>query len=144
MADRQAGCKIRERQVANIRRPIIIPKETQIKSETVVRYISRSPRVPRVARCIEGCERETLTTNGLNLRFPKEHFMFTKKHIAIAVGSALTIMAMGTQAAQGPSSSQAPYLNAIAPGVEFASILTAGDAARNGYQIGRASCRERV
>ena len=69
-----------------------IPKETQIKSKTVVRYISRSPRVPRVARCIEGCERETLdkttshptklqttaakslviTTNGLNLRFPNE------------------------------------------------------------------------
>lgn len=61
--------------------------------------------------------------------------MFTKKHIAIAVGSALTIMAMGTMAAQGPSSSQAPYLNAIAPGVEFASILTAGDAARNGYRM---------
>ena len=33
-------------------------KETQIKSKTVVRYISRSPRVPCVARCIEGCERD--------------------------------------------------------------------------------------
>ena len=69
-------------------------KETQIKSKTVVRYISRSPRVPCVARCIEGCERETLdkttshptklqttaakslviTTNGLNLRFPNVLF----------------------------------------------------------------------
>ena len=46
-------------------------RETQIKSKTVVRYISRSPRVPCVARCIEGCERETLTTNGFNLRFPR-------------------------------------------------------------------------
>ncbi|MFZ5522676.1 MAG: hypothetical protein ACOY9D_01150 [Pseudomonadota bacterium] len=61
--------------------------------------------------------------------------MFTKKRIAIVVGSALAIMAMGAQAAQGPSSSQAPYLNAIAPGVEFASILTAGDVARNGYRM---------
>jgi hypothetical protein len=38
----------------------------------MVRYISRSPRVPRAARCIEGCERETLTTNGLNQRFPRQ------------------------------------------------------------------------
>jgi len=61
--------------------------------------------------------------------------MFTKKRIAVSVGIALAIMAMGAQAAQGPSSSQAPYLNAIAPGVEFTSILTTGDVARNGYRM---------
>ena len=46
-------------------------KETPIKFKTMVRYISRSLRVPRVAGCIEGRERETLTTNGLNRRFLK-------------------------------------------------------------------------
>ena len=61
--------------------------------------------------------------------------MFTKKRIAIAVGSALAILAMGAQAAQGPSSSQPSYMNAIARGVEFNSILTTGDAARNGYRM---------
>lgn len=61
--------------------------------------------------------------------------MFTKKRIAVLVGSALAIMAMNAQAAQGTSSSQAPYVNAIAPGVEFTSILTAGDVARNGYRM---------
>jgi triphosphoribosyl-dephospho-CoA synthase len=45
-------------------------EEAQIKSKTMVRYVSRSSRVPRIAQCIEGCERETLTTNGLNQRFP--------------------------------------------------------------------------
>jgi hypothetical protein len=61
--------------------------------------------------------------------------MFTKKHIALLVSSALAVMAMDSMAAQGPSSSQAPYVNAIASGVEFTSILTAGDAARNGYRM---------
>jgi hypothetical protein len=37
-----------------------------IKSENMVRYIFRSPRVSHVTRCIEGCERKTLTTNGLD------------------------------------------------------------------------------
>ncbi|MDP2402092.1 MAG: hypothetical protein Q8M66_08940, partial [Actinomycetota bacterium] len=37
-------------------------------------------------------------------------------------------MALNTQAAGlGPSSSQAPYMNAIAPGIEFISVLTSGD-----------------
>ena len=61
--------------------------------------------------------------------------MFTKKRIAVLVSSALVVMAMDAKAAQGPSSSQAPYMNAIAPGVEFNSILTTGDAARNGYRM---------
>lgn len=61
--------------------------------------------------------------------------MFTKKCIAVLVSSTLAFMAMEAQAAQGPSSSQAPYVNAIATGVEFTSILTAGDAARNGYRM---------
>jgi hypothetical protein len=59
--------------------------------------------------------------------------MFTKNRIAVLVSGALAIMAMESQAAQGPSSSQAPYVNTLAAGVEFTSIMTAGDAARNGY-----------
>ena len=61
--------------------------------------------------------------------------MFTKNRIAMLIGSALTVMAVNAQAAQGPSSSQASYINAIAPGVEFTSILTTGDAVRNGYRM---------
>lgn len=54
--------------------------------------------------------------------------MHSKHRIAGLVGSALTIVALNAQAAgQGPSSSQAPYMNAIAPGIEFISILTSGD-----------------
>jgi hypothetical protein len=54
--------------------------------------------------------------------------MHSKHRIAALIGSALTIVALNAQAAeQGPSSSQAPYMNAIAPGVEFISILTSGD-----------------
>jgi hypothetical protein len=61
--------------------------------------------------------------------------MFTKKHIALLVSSALAIIAMDSMAAQCPSSTQAPYMNAIASGVEFTSILTAGDIAGNGYRM---------
>lgn len=61
--------------------------------------------------------------------------MFTKKHIAVLVSSALAVMAMNAIAAQGPSSSQLPYINAIASGVEVTSILTAGDVAKNGYRM---------
>ncbi|MGC2048936.1 MAG: hypothetical protein WA635_10035, partial [Gallionella sp.] len=61
--------------------------------------------------------------------------MFTKKSITALVSSALVVMAMGAEAAQGPNSSQDSYINGIAPGVEFASILTAGDVARNGYRM---------
>jgi hypothetical protein len=38
-------------------------------------------------------------------------------------------------AAQGPSSSQTPYLTGVKPGVDFTSILTTGDAAPNGYRM---------
>jgi|CXWL01.1.fsa_nt_gi hypothetical protein len=61
--------------------------------------------------------------------------MFTKNRFIVLVGSTLGVIALSTQAAQGPSSSQAPYVNAIAAGVEFTSILTAGDAANNGYRM---------
>lgn len=61
--------------------------------------------------------------------------MFTKNRMAVLASSALAVMAMGALAAQGPSSSQASYIIAIAPGVEFTSILTAGDAAGNGYRM---------
>ncbi|MBU1690496.1 MAG: DUF839 domain-containing protein [Gammaproteobacteria bacterium] len=61
--------------------------------------------------------------------------MFTKKHIALLVSSAMAVMAMNAMAAQGPSSSLTPYVNAIAPGVKFTSILTAGDIAGNGYRM---------
>ena len=60
---------------------------------------------------------------------------FTRKRIAVLVSSTLAVMAMNAQAAQGPSSSKAPYMNAIAYGVEFTSILTTGDASRNGYRM---------
>lgn len=61
--------------------------------------------------------------------------MLTKNCMAVLAGAVLTVAVMVAQAAQGPSSFQAPYVNAIAPGVEFASILTSGDAADNGYRM---------
>lgn len=61
--------------------------------------------------------------------------MFTKNRFSVLVSSALAVMTINVQAAQGPSSSQAPYINAIAPGVEFTSILTTGDFA-GGYKMG--------
>ena len=64
-----------------------------------------------------------------------ENFIFTKKYMALLVSSVLIVVTMDVMATQGPSSSQAPYVNAIAPGVKFTSILTAGDAARNGYRM---------
>ena len=54
--------------------------------------------------------------------------MFRKTLAAVSV-SALLGPAAGL-AATGPSSSQTPYLHAIAPGVEFTSILSAGDAVK--------------
>jgi hypothetical protein len=54
--------------------------------------------------------------------------MFSKNRISVLVGGALAIMAMGAQAeVQGPSSSQAPYVKSIVPGIEITSILTTGD-----------------
>jgi len=61
--------------------------------------------------------------------------MFFKNRITVLVGSALALMAMCAQAGnQGPNSSQPPYLNAIASGIEFTSILTAGDSV-GGYTM---------
>lgn len=51
------------------------------------------------------------------------------------VSSTFFVMTLDVIAAQGPSSSQAPYITAIAPGIEFTSILTAGDVAKNGYRM---------
>lgn len=61
--------------------------------------------------------------------------MFTKNRIAVLVGSALAVMAMGAQAAQGPSTTTAPYIRAIVPGFEFTSIFTTGDSV-GGYKMG--------
>ncbi|HET7832771.1 MAG TPA: alkaline phosphatase PhoX [Gallionella sp.] len=61
--------------------------------------------------------------------------MFSKNRIAALVGSALALMAMSAQAgSQGSSSSQPPYVNAIASGIEITSILTTGDSA-GGYTM---------
>jgi hypothetical protein len=40
-----------------------------------------------------------------------------------------------SQQVKGPSSSQTPYLSSSLPGAKFASIITAGDAANNGYKM---------
>lgn len=60
--------------------------------------------------------------------------------VAIAL-SACAGLAAGTQgasdipAAQGPSSSQTPYVTPTAPGWHVTSIISAGDAADNGYKM---------
>ncbi len=64
--------------------------------------------------------------------------MFRKTLVAVAVSTAMVPAAVF--AATGPSSSQTPYLNSIAPGVEFTSILTTGDEVKkkhNGNEIYR-------
>ena len=53
--------KIKTGLVFEIRKALRRLELTQ--QEAMVRYIFRSPRVPCVARCIEGSERKTLTTN---------------------------------------------------------------------------------
>ncbi len=54
--------------------------------------------------------------------------MFSKTLLAVA---AFAVMVPATVlAGTGPSSSQSPYLNPVAPGVEFTSILTVGDAVK--------------
>lgn len=61
--------------------------------------------------------------------------MYPKNHIAAFIGSALILITTNTEAAdQGPSSSQTPYLRAIAPGIGFTAILTANDSV-NGYTM---------
>jgi len=61
--------------------------------------------------------------------------MYSKHRIAVLVAGVLTVMAINVRAAgQGPDSSQPPYMKAIAPGIEFASILSTGDTI-NGYTM---------
>jgi hypothetical protein len=57
------------------------------------------------------------------------------KTLAIMVNAALFAMANPLMAEQGPSTTTAPYVQAIAPGVQFTSILTTGDVI-GGYKMG--------
>ncbi|MFM9913792.1 MAG: PEP-CTERM sorting domain-containing protein [Methylophilaceae bacterium] len=57
------------------------------------------------------------------------------KQITLAVAAVLAANAGFASAAQGPSSSQTPYVTAVAPGVQFTSILTTGDSV-GGYRMG--------
>ncbi len=54
--------------------------------------------------------------------------MLRKTLWAVVLSAAM--VPSGLFAATGPSSSQTPYLNTVAPGVEFTSILTVGDEAK--------------
>jgi hypothetical protein len=57
------------------------------------------------------------------------------KYLTAAVACALAVMSTGhAHAAQGVSSSQDAYLQAVAPGVEFTAVLTTGDAV-GGYRM---------
>lgn len=57
------------------------------------------------------------------------------KYLTAAVACALAVMSTGhALAAQGVSSSQDAYLQAVAPGVEFTAVLTTGDAV-GGYRM---------
>lgn len=57
------------------------------------------------------------------------------KTLSVMVKVALAAMAVPAMADQGISSSAAPYLQAVAPGINFTSVLTVGDAAANGYHM---------
>jgi hypothetical protein len=57
------------------------------------------------------------------------------KILSVMVKVAIAAMAVPVMAGQGISSSAAPYLQAVAPGVKFTSVLTTGDAANNGYHM---------
>ncbi|NJD06619.1 MAG: hypothetical protein FIA97_08995 [Methylococcaceae bacterium] len=57
--------------------------------------------------------------------------MFNLKKTTVAVAAALAAAPMFAAAA----SATLPYLNPVAPGVSFASILTVGEAADNGYRM---------
>lgn len=59
-----------------------------------------------------------------------------KKYLAVAVASALAMMAAShAQAATGPSSSATPYVTSTAAGVSVTSVITVGDTADNGYKM---------
>ncbi|SEK39984.1 PEP-CTERM sorting domain-containing protein [Nitrosovibrio tenuis] len=60
--------------------------------------------------------------------------MLRMTQITLAVAAALTAEAGLASAAQGPSSSADAYLQAVAPGVSFKSILTTGDSV-GGYRM---------
>lgn len=60
--------------------------------------------------------------------------MFARKTLNILLSAAFITIAGGAQAATGPSSSASPYLTAVAPGVNFTSILTTGDSI-GGYRM---------
>ena len=58
------------------------------------------------------------------------------KTLSVVIKIAVAAMALPAMADQGISSSAAPYLQAVAPGVNFTSVLTTGDAAaNNGYHM---------
>ena len=52
----------------------------------------------------------------------------------LLLGAVLASIAAPSSAGTGPSSSQTPYLVPTAPGVEFVSILTTGDAVKKSHQ----------
>ena len=57
-----------------------------------------------------------------------------KTQLSVLVAAALVAMASAAQAAQGPSSSQDAYVQGVAPGVQFTSVLTTGDSV-GGYRM---------
>jgi len=61
--------------------------------------------------------------------------MLRMKHITLAVVAALTANAGAAVGAQGPSSSQSPYVTPTAAGWSVTSIISVGDAAGNGYRM---------
>jgi hypothetical protein len=54
--------------------------------------------------------------------------------LKLAGCAVLLLAALGTRADTGPSSSQAPYLTPVAPGIEFTSVLSVGDAVKKKHQ----------
>lgn len=58
-----------------------------------------------------------------------------RKLLSVLVAGALTSLGATAQAAQGPSSSQTPYVTPTAAGWDVTSIISVGDAADNGYKM---------
>lgn len=75
-----------------------------------------------------------MSCNIANSNFFEEISMLRMKHITLGVAAALAAQAGIASAAQGPSSSANAYLQAVAPGVSFTSILTTGDSV-GGYRM---------
>src|SRR6476620_1793422 len=55
--------------------------------------------------------------------------------LAFSACAGLAAATQGIPADQGPSSSQTPYVTPTAPGWHVTSIVSAGDAADNGYKM---------